>query len=952
MSICNILCVVLAMVLKLLANVKNHSKKMIFGLFEFTKHLSLTVFYTIGFMVFMILGFILIPMVAIVEILRFSLMKTFVGIHFIITKLIYATFVTVFFLLTIEYYYAYLYDWISKALNNIVYKYLFSFFWVHIFYRTTTSVLSKVLFVIDTVFDEIRKAIFFTVFLLLLTVTFFASLYDWIIIVLNDIVSKYFSIFLVHIAYRTTTLVLSKVLLVIYTVLDEVKKAVFFTVCVLLLVDNFFAYLNDLIIKALKTMITQCVALILHICLFAFRSTISVLSKVLVVLRFVIEELVSAFLFTVFFLFLLDSFFTYLNNLIFKTMKIIIIQCIRFILLTCLLALRTTLLVLFTVLYCLLYVLICFCYYMLVLPCMTLISLCSTFSKWICFHSLRFSTFILETVKYYVQCVLSNMVFVFFYYYYYNALRVKIKNTTTDYSSLSLEGVQSSIPIDRYELGSFDSGGSTTNSDSDQKDLLKRMSLLSPDGLKEFETQFTKKTIPPIEKNPDPLKDYHYEHSKAQSTPEVITANDSMFETTSVLDEISLSSNSILLFRSQQNINNWIVSNDENVLLQTPTCGYSFNKIAYSSYSHPSDHIHSVFHPIYEFIRQGIPENDFIFVNQVNDDDEFTVCPSYPATFVVPNVSKNISRIIKLSTEWRKKKRLPALTYYHKETNACIYRCSQPLLTLTKEPGDNDYMSNLGTTEKKLKIVDCRSGFSASENMVQMGGYESSSDIYDVNFYNIENIYSVRDAFENDKKEETRERQYRSIIRAAKDVVLHIKAGHNVLIHCSDGWNRTAQVCALSKFLLDPYYHTKRGFQCLFEMDFMAFGHQLASRSLNNPIQDIGETGPIITQLLVCILKIIQDEKLNLPWFKKVSSCILSIIYNDPCVYSFIDRSPFKSRKIYQEYARAFMRNNSFVLLDRDAQRWKMKKDLAFSKRLQNEMNYLFDPSFTPEVRI
>ena len=34
----------------------------------------------------------------------------------------------------------------------------------------------------------------------------------------------------------------------------------------------------------------------------------------------------------------------------------------------------------------------------------------------------------------------------------------------------------------------------------------------------------------------------------------------------------------------------------------------------------------------------------------------------------------------------------------------------------------------------------------------------------------------------------------------------------SVLVHCSDGWDRTSQVCSLGSLLLDPYYRTIRGF--------------------------------------------------------------------------------------------------------------------------------------------
>lgn len=53
----------------------------------------------------------------------------------------------------------------------------------------------------------------------------------------------------------------------------------------------------------------------------------------------------------------------------------------------------------------------------------------------------------------------------------------------------------------------------------------------------------------------------------------------------------------------------------------------------------------------------------------------------------------------------------------------------------------------------------------------------------------------------------------------------------HVLIHCSDGWDRTSQLSALSQLCLDPYYRTLRGFMVLVEKDWVSFGHQFAHRS-------------------------------------------------------------------------------------------------------------------------
>ncbi|SCU65877.1 myotubularin, putative [Trypanosoma equiperdum] len=52
-----------------------------------------------------------------------------------------------------------------------------------------------------------------------------------------------------------------------------------------------------------------------------------------------------------------------------------------------------------------------------------------------------------------------------------------------------------------------------------------------------------------------------------------------------------------------------------------------------------------------------------------------------------------------------------------------------------------------------------------------------------------------------------------------------------VMVNCSDGWDRTPQVCALSQLLLDPYYRTVEGFLILVEKEFVAFGHPFATRS-------------------------------------------------------------------------------------------------------------------------
>mgnify|MGYP002718840427 CR=1 FL=1 len=59
---------------------------------------------------------------------------------------------------------------------------------------------------------------------------------------------------------------------------------------------------------------------------------------------------------------------------------------------------------------------------------------------------------------------------------------------------------------------------------------------------------------------------------------------------------------------------------------------------------------------------------------------------------------------------------------------------------------------------------------------------------------------------------------------------IHLNASH-VLIHCSDGWDRTSQLSATAQICLDPYFRTIDGLCVLIEKDWLSFGHKFLDRS-------------------------------------------------------------------------------------------------------------------------
>ncbi|KAG9487150.1 hypothetical protein GDO78_007166 [Eleutherodactylus coqui] len=173
----------------------------------------------------------------------------------------------------------------------------------------------------------------------------------------------------------------------------------------------------------------------------------------------------------------------------------------------------------------------------------------------------------------------------------------------------------------------------------------------------------------------------------------------------------------------------------------------------------------------------------------------------------------------------------------------------------------------------KLLILDARSYAAAVANRAKGGGCECP-EYYpncEVVFMGMANIHSIRKSFQSlrllctqmpdpanwlSALEGTKWLQHLSVLLKASLLVVHAldRDQRPVLVHCSDGWDRTPQIVALSKLLLDPYYRSIEGFQVLVETEWLDFGHKFADRCGHGEnSEDLNERCPVFLQWLDCV---------------------------------------------------------------------------------------------------
>ncbi|XP_051782348.1 myotubularin-related protein 6 [Erpetoichthys calabaricus] len=278
-----------------------------------------------------------------------------------------------------------------------------------------------------------------------------------------------------------------------------------------------------------------------------------------------------------------------------------------------------------------------------------------------------------------------------------------------------------------------------------------------------------------------------------------------------------------------------------------------------------------------EFERMGVPCDQWQ-LSDVNRD--YKVCDTYPRDIYVPStVSKPI---IVGSSKFRSKGRFPVLSYFFQEKKAAVCRCSQPLSGFSARCLEDEHMlqaiSRANPNSRFMYVMDTRPKLNALANRAAGKGYENEDNYLNIRFQfvGIENIHVMRSSLQKllevigSKSLSVTEfltgiensgwlRHIKAILDAAITLSKAITAeGASVLVHCSDGWDRTAQVCSLGSLLMDPYYRTIKGFMVLIEKDWISFGHKFADRC-DQLDGDPKEVSPVFTQFLECVWHLLEQ---------------------------------------------------------------------------------------------
>uniref|UniRef100_A0A0G4GGA9 Myotubularin phosphatase domain-containing protein n=1 Tax=Chromera velia CCMP2878 TaxID=1169474 RepID=A0A0G4GGA9_9ALVE len=231
---------------------------------------------------------------------------------------------------------------------------------------------------------------------------------------------------------------------------------------------------------------------------------------------------------------------------------------------------------------------------------------------------------------------------------------------------------------------------------------------------------------------------------------------------------------------------------------------------------------------------------------------QFRLCSTYPRFFAVPYGISDAT--VEKTAAYRSRGRVPALSWHCPVGGGSLWRCSQPKSAFQRSAHDEEFLAaitdSLPPRTDQALILDARPYANALANKATGAGFENPKFYRStrVEFANIQNIHVVREAHNRmqavcsaatgapggkfwQQVEGTRWYDLLADILVASELIAsELLMGKPVVVHCSDGWDRTPQLTSLAMLIVDPHYRTLEGFAELVEKEFCHFGHRFHTR--------------------------------------------------------------------------------------------------------------------------
>ena len=301
----------------------------------------------------------------------------------------------------------------------------------------------------------------------------------------------------------------------------------------------------------------------------------------------------------------------------------------------------------------------------------------------------------------------------------------------------------------------------------------------------------------------------------------------------------------------------------------------------------------------FELLQKSYPERvaKRLRPKLVDQGERYVICASYPRRFALP-VCVSVAQMQAVA-RYRSRGRIPVIRYIHPRSGAILARSSQPMTGILqlRSKVDEDVLEMIAQTSNsgKLAIVDARGRPAILGNTLMGKGVERPGRYQNAFLVlcQIGNIHTMRtslfqliEAIEHDNDEEfinhvehSKWLRYISLLISSSVQIAKLLEVEetSVLVHCSDGFDRTPQLICLAKLMLSSRYRTIEGFCRLMSSEWCDFGHKFLDRSDDPESQ---EYSPIFLQFLDAVHNVLLQHSAMFEFGESLLLFLATAVYS------------------------------------------------------------------------